>query len=242
MEGSEAIVHLGGASVADGRWTAARKEELRNSRVVSTRVLVDAMAQMRQKPRVFVCASAAGYYGDRGEEILTESSHSGTDFLASLARDWEAEATRAAQSGIRTVLLRFGVVLTASGGALPKMLGPFRWGVGGRLGNGRQWMPWVALEDVVGIARAALLDERWSGPLNVVAPNAVRNAEFTRVLAQAVKRPAFFAVPAFALRVALGEMAGALLASEHVIPERLLQGGYKFRCERLEDALRDVSK
>lgn len=240
MEGAEAIVHLGGANVADGRWTPGRKEELRDSRIVSTRVLVDAMAQLKRKPRVFVCASAVGYYGDRGEEILTEANSSGSDFLAFLARDWETEAMRASQGGMRTVLLRFGIVLTPLGGALPKMLGPFRWGLGGRLGSGRQWMPWVALEDAVNIACAAVGDERWSGPLNVVAPNPVRNADFTRVLAAVLGRPALFAVPAFALRMALGEMAGALLASERVVPERLLQGGYKFRRERLEEALGEM--
>jgi hypothetical protein len=238
MEGVDAIVHLSGASVADGRWTAKRKATLRSSRVDSTRVLVEAIAHLRQKPRVFICASAVGYYGDRGEEILTESSACGADFLAVLARDWEAEAMRAAHNGIRTVVLRFGVILGARGGALPKMITPLRWGVGGRLGSGRQWIAWVALEDVVEIARYAIADERFNGPMNVVAPNPVRNAEFTRIAAHILHRPAILPAPTLALRFALGEMAKPLLlASQRVRPERLLELGYRFRYPEVEPLL-----
>lgn len=238
MEGAEAVVHLSGASVADGRWTSTRKDLLRSSRIDSTRVLVDAVLHLRQKPRVFVCASAVGYYGDCGEEILTESSICGTDFLALLARDWEGEAMRATQGGVRTVMLRFGVIVAAHGGALPKMLAPLRWGVGGRLGNGKQWMAWVALEDALEAARNAIVDERFSGPVNVVAPNPVRNADFTRIAAAALHRPAIFPAPAFALRLALGEMAQPLLlASQRVRPERLVELGYAFRYESIEPAL-----
>jgi uncharacterized protein (TIGR01777 family) len=241
MEGADAVVHLSGASIADGRWTRARKAMLRSSRVDSTRLLVDALAQLRQKPRVLVCASATGYYGDRGEEMLTEASEPGTDFLALLARDWEAEATRASEAGVRTVMLRFGIILDAHGGALPKMLLPFRFGVGGRMGSGRQWMPWITLQDAAGIARAAIADERLAGPVNAVAPNPVRNAEFTRIAALVLHRPAIFAVPAFALRAALGEMAGPLLlASTRAIPERLTALGYAFRYTEFEAALRAI--
>jgi uncharacterized protein len=238
MEGTDAVVHLSGASIADGRWTPERKAILRSSRIDTTRVLVDALANLRSKPSVFVCASATGYYGNRGDEILTESSAPGTDFLALLARDWEAEAVRAELSGIRTVILRFGLILSARGGAFPRMLLPFRFGLGGRLGAGTQWMPWIALEDTIAIIRSSITDTQFSGPWNVVAPNPVRNAEFTRILADVLHRPAIFIAPAFALRLALGEMAEALvLASQRALPTRLLATQYPFRFEKLEAAL-----
>jgi len=241
MEGAEAVVHLSGANIADGRFTAARKAVLRSSRIDTTRVLVDAMAKLQRKPRVFVCASAIGYYGDGGDEILTESSANGTDFLALLVRDWEAEARRAEFGGMRVARLRFGVVLAADGGALPLMLLPFKFGVGGKLGSGRQWISWIALEDAVEIACAAITDERSAGPLNVVAPNPVRNAEFTRTTGEVLHRPAFFAAPAFALRIALGEMADALLLiSQRVMPKRLEELGYRFRLPEFEPALRTM--
>jgi hypothetical protein len=241
MEGTEAIVHLSGASVADGRWTPARKAVLRSSRIDTTRVLVDAALHLKQKPRVFVCASATGYYGDCGDEALTESNPYGTDFLALLARDWEAEAMRAAHGGIRSVQLRFGVILAPHGGALPKMLAPFRWGLGGRLGNGRQWISWITLSDAVAAAHNAIVDDRYTGPVNVVSPNPVRNAEFARTAAAILHRPAVFPAPAFALRLLLGEMAQPLLlASQRVRPERLLELGYNFRHERLEPALQEM--
>lgn len=239
MEGIDAVVHLSGASIADGRWTPQRKAILRSSRIDTTRVLVDALANLRTKPSVFVCASATGYYGNRGEEILKESSSPGTDFLALLARDWEAEAARAERSGIRTVILRFGLILSAEGGALPRMLLPFRLGLGGRFGTGTQWMPWIGLEDTIAIVCSSITDARFSGPWNVVAPNPVRNAEFTRILASVLHCPAIFPVPAFALRLALGEMAEALLlASQRVLPARLLAMQYPFRFATLETALR----
>jgi uncharacterized protein len=241
MEGADAVVHLSGASVAGGRWTPARKALLRSSRIDTTRVLVDALASLRQKPRVFVCASATGCYGDRGDEILTESSAIGTDFLSLVVRDWEAEAARAEICGIRTVELRFGVILSAEGGALAAMLKPFKFGMGGRLGSGKQWMSWISLEDAVGVVCSAITDEQLTGPLNVVAPNPLRNAEFTRITAAVLHRPAIFAAPAFALRIALGEMAdGLLLASLRVMPERLLATGYQFRSPEFELALRAI--
>ena len=239
LEGVEVVIHLSGAGIADGRWTEERKQLLRSSRIDTTRVLVDSLSRLKQKPRVLIVASAIGYYGNRGDEILTESSTTGTDFLALVCRDWEAEASRAAARGIRTVMLRTGVVLSGKGGALPKMLPLFKLGLGGRLGSGQQWMSWIAIEDVVGIIRNAIANEQVRGPVNVVAPNPVRNEEFTRLLAAMLHRPAIFPAPAFMLRLAMGEMADALLlSSDRVKPERILAAGYKFRFEILEPALR----
>lgn len=239
MEGADAVVNLSGASIAAGRWTSQRKAILRSSRIDCTRVLVDTLLRLQRKPRVFLSASAIGYYGDRGGEVLTEASPWGTDFLALLARDWEGEAIRAEHGGIRTVILRFGLILSAHGGALPKMLLPFKFGAGGRFGRGQQWMSWIELQDSLGIIRAAIADDRFSGPLNVVAPHPLRNVEFTRIVAAALRRPAIFPAPAFALRLLLGEMAGPLLlASQRVRPERLLSLGYQFRCDDLATTLR----
>jgi len=233
MEGFDAVVNLSGAS-----WTSKRKQVLRSSRVDLTRVLVDALAHLKQPPRVFVSASAIGFYGDRGDEVLTEASGHGNDFLSIVCRAWEGEAARAAGSGIRTVIMRFGIVLSVDGGALPRMLTPFKFGAGGRLGSGKQWMSWIALEDVVRVLRAAIDDPSWNGPINLVAPEPVRNAEFTRVLASVLHRPAIFPAPAPALRLALGEMADALLlSSQRVQPECLQKYGFAFRYENLEAAL-----
>jgi uncharacterized protein len=241
LEGHDAIVHLCGASIADGRWTDKRKATLRSSRVDSTRVLVDSLTHLKKPPRVFVCASAIGYYGDRGDELLTESSGYGNDFLSILCRAWEAEASRASANGIRTVIARFGVILATQGGALPPMLTPFKLGVGGRLGSGKQWMSWVALEDVVKVLCTAIDNENVSGPVNVVAPQPVQNSEFTRVLAGVLHRPAVFPAPAFVLRLALGQMADALLlSSQRVQPEKLAKIGYKFRYETLQPALQAI--
>jgi uncharacterized protein len=241
MEAADAVVNLNGATIGGGRWTPARKKILRTSRVDSTRVLVDSLARLKQKPRVLVSASAIGYYGNRGDEILTESSASANDFLAKLCRDWEAEALRAQASGIRTVLTRFGVILSAKGGALTQMLTPFKLGLGGRLGTGKQWMSWIALDDAVGILRGALSNEQAGGPVNVVAPNPVQNSEFTRVLASVLHRPAIFPAPAFALRLALGEMADALLlSSQRVQSKRPPASTYAFRYENLEPALHAI--
>ncbi len=241
LEGLDAIVHLSGASIADGRWTDKRKAILRSSRVDSTRVLVDSLERLKQPPRVFVCASAIGYYGDRGDELLTEASGYGNDFLAILCRTWESEAARAAANGVRTVITRFGVILATQGGALPRMLTPFKLGAGGRLGNGKQWISWIALEDVVKVLRTAIDNEKMSGPVNVVSPNPVLNAEFTRILAGVLHRPAIFPAPAFVLRLALGQMADALLlSSQRVQPEKLAKVGYQFRYETLQSALQAI--
>jgi uncharacterized protein len=243
LEGADAVVHLSGANVAGGRWTPARKQLIRSSRVDTTRLLVDSLSRLQQKPRVFVCASAIGFYGNRGDDILTETSHQGTDFLSFVVRDWEGEAARAEHSGTRAVMLRFGVVLAAQGGAVPRMLVPFKRGLGGRLGSGNQWMSWIALEDTIGIIRTAIGNAEFKGPINVVSPNPVQNAEFTRVLASVLGRSARFHAPAFALRIAFGDMADALLlSSQRVRPERLLTAGYKFRFDDLEPALRAILK
>jgi uncharacterized protein (TIGR01777 family) len=241
MEGADAVVNLNGASIGGGRWNSERKKILRSSRIEATRVLVDAFTRLKQKPQVFVSASAIGYYGNRGDEVLTESSTSGNDFLADTCRDWETEALRAQSSGIRTVVTRFGVILSATGGALTQMLPPFKLGLGGRLGSGQQWLSWIALEDVVGLLRAVISDEKASGPLNVVAPAPVRNSEFTQVLASVLHRPAILPAPAFALRLLLGEMADALLlASQQVHSERVPAATYTFRYENLEPALHAI--
>ena len=241
--GADAVVNLCGASIAGGRWTKARRELLRTSRIDTTRALVGALAKMNARPRVLVSASAMGIYGDRGDEVLTEESKPGTDFLAGLAREWEAEALKAEALGIRVVLARFGIVLAKHGGALAKMLLPFKLGAGGRLGSGRQWMSWIALEDVVGIIRFAIESSAARGAINVVAPGAVQNVDFTRTLAKALHRPALFPAPAFALRLALGEMADALLlSSQRVAPQKLQQLGYSFLHVDLAPALTSILK
>jgi len=239
--GADAVVNLGGISIAEGRWTSERKKLLRTSRVDNTRALVSALAKMAAGPRVLISASAVGYYGNRGDEILREESGPGNDFLGELARDWEAEASKAEALGIRVVLSRFGLVLAKNGGALPTMARPFRLGVGGRLGSGQQWMSWITLADVVAILRLALENGAARGPVNVVSPQPFRNADFTNALAKALHRPALFPAPAFALRLALGEMADALLlSSQRVVPERLDRLGYRFANPDLESALASV--
>ena len=239
LEGCDAVVNLAGASIGEGRWSEARKKILRDSRVDSTRALVSGLARLNHKPQVLVAASAVGYYGDRGDEVLSEASGPGDDFLAKLACEWEAEARRAEASGIRTVILRFGMILSAHGGALPRMLMPFRMGVGGRLGSGKQWMSWLTLGEAADLIRYAIEHAELRGPVNAVSPNPVRNAEFTRVLACVLRRPALFPAPAFALRLMLGEMADALLlSSQRVAPRKLEAIGYSFRNPNLEAALR----
>jgi uncharacterized protein (TIGR01777 family) len=236
--GADAVVNLAGASIADGRWTTARKRVLRNSRVETTRALVNALAKMAARPRVLVSASAIGYYGNRGEEILTEESQPGSDFLSEVAKEWENEASKAEALGIRVVLPRFGVVLAKEGGALPQMARPFRLGLGGRIGSGQQWMSWISLQDAVGVTRMALENGDVRGAVNVVAPEPARNVDFTRALAEALHRPALFPAPAFALRLVLGEMADALLlSSQRVVPAKLEKLGYKFSQPDLETAL-----
>jgi uncharacterized protein (TIGR01777 family) len=237
-EGADAVVHLAGENIASGRWTAARKRAVRESRVAGTRLLAEGLAGLARPPGVLITASAVGVYGDRGDEELTEASSPGQGFLADVCQAWEAATEPAASAGIRIVHLRFGVVLSAAGGALARMLLPFRLGLGGRLGSGRQWMSWVSLDDAVGIVRHALGAAGLVGAVNAVAPTPVRNADFTRALASALRRPALFPVPAIALRIVLGEMADELLlASQRTIPAALTRSGYGFRHPEVEDAL-----
>jgi len=239
--GADAVVNLAGASIASGRWTKERKDLLRSSRIDTTRALVSALAKMAVRPRVLISASGAGYYGWRGDEILGEDSAPGKDFLAVMAVDWESEARKAEALGIRVVLLRFGVILARYGGALLKMMLPFRFGLGGRIGSGEQWMPWLTLEDAVAIVRFALANENVGGPVNAVSPQPVQNAEFTRTLAAVMHRPAVFAVPAFALRIVLGEMGTTLaLGSQRAVPRALERLGFSFQHPSLERALKSV--
>jgi hypothetical protein len=241
LEGLDAVVHLAGENIAGGRWTRDRKERIRDSRVKGTRLLSEALAGLQRPPKVLIVASAIGFYGDRGDETLTENSASGSGFLAEVCREWEAAAEPARRAGIRTVHARFGVILSPKGGALPKTLVPFRLGLGGRIGSGRQYVSWVALDDVVGAIQHALMCQDLSGPVNVVAPHAVTNREYTKALVAVLHRPAIFPLPAFVARLMLGEMADALLlASQLVEPQRLLQTGYRFDFPELTPALRHL--
>lgn len=241
LDGVDAVVHLAGENIAAGRWTPARKAEIRRSRVDGTRTLCEALARLPHPPSVFVSASAVGFYGDRGDEILTEESGPGTGFLADVCREWEAATERVSRAGIRVVNLRFGMILSPRGGALQKLLLPFRLGLGGRIGDGRQYTSWIAVDDAVGAIHHALCEASVRGPVNAVAPRPVNNADFTRTLARVLRRPAWLPVPAFAARLAFGEMADALLlAGARVMPARLQASGYRFRFADLESALRHL--
>ncbi len=242
-EGANAVVHLAGASIAAGRWNNERKRVLRSSRVDATRHLVSALSKLVRPPQAFISASAIGYYGDRSDEELLEDSAPGSDFLATLARDWEAEAARAEKLDARVVMLRFGLILARHGGALPRMLAPFRLGLGGRLGSGQQWMSWLTLSEAIGVIRYALENSELRGAVNAVTPNPVRNREFTAVLGGVLHRPTIFPAPPFALRLALGEMADSLLlASQRVLPANLQAHGYSFRQPELQPALAAILK
>src|SRR5215212_699369 len=241
LEGHDAAVHLAGESVAEGRWDDEKKRRIRESRVKGTSLLAGALAGLSAKPGVLVSASATGFYGDRGAEVLREESASGGDFLSEVCREWEKATLQASQAGIRVVHLRIGVVLSGEGGALQKMLTPFKLGVGGKVGSGSQYMNWITLEDLVGVIRRAIEDENLRGPVNAVAPQQVTNAEFTKALGHALGRPTIFAVPAFAARLAFGEVADALLmASTRVEPARLKEAGYEFKHPEIEEALRSA--
>jgi hypothetical protein len=240
LSGVDAVVHLSGANLAEGRWTAARKAVLEASRVGPTRLLAETLAGLPRPPAVLVSASAIGYYGNRGDAWLDETSEPAGDFLGRLVVEWESATGPAARAGIRVVQLRSGMVLAPLGGALKRMLLPFKAGIGGTLGSGTQYMSWIAIDDLVGAVRHALT-AALSGPVNAVAPTPVTNREFTKTLGRVLGRPTLFAAPAFALRLALGEMAdAAVLASIRVRPDRLLQSGYRFHFPDLEGALRHV--
>ena len=241
LEGLDAVVHLAGENIAEGRWTAERKLRIRSSRVESTRLLAQAVARLERPPEVFVSASAIGYYGHRPNEILREDSHSGSGFLPSVCREWEAAVEPAERKGIRSVRLRFGMVLSANGGALARMVGPFCMGVGGTIGRGDQYVSWVALDDAVGAIHHALATEALAGPVNVVSPQSVTNRRFTKTLGRVLGRPTVVRMPAFAARLAFGQMADELLlASTRVEPARLLATGYAFGYPELEGALQHL--
>jgi uncharacterized protein (TIGR01777 family) len=241
LEGFDAVVHLAGENIASGRWDEEKKRKIRESRVKGTKLLSDALANLARSPKTLISASAVGYYGNRGDELLTETSSPGDDFLAGVCVEWENATAHAAEKGIRVVNTRFGVILDSEGGALAKMLTPFRMGLGGKIGSGKQWMSWIALDDVVGAIRLALTKETLRGPVNFVAPHPVPNAEFTKALGKALSRPTLFPIPAFGARLVFGEMADALLlSSQRVDAKRLKEAGYQFLFPQLEGALKHV--
>ena len=243
LEGLDAVVHLAGENIADGRWTEEKKRRIRESRSKGTRLLAEALAQLASPPRALISASAIGFYGSRGAEVLNEQSASGDDFLAEVCREWELATRPAAERGIRVAVLRFGVILSEEGGALSKMLTPFKLGIGGRVGSGEQYMSWITLDDTVGAIYHALTREDVHGPVNVVAPNPVTNLEFTKRLGATLSRPALMPAPAFALRLVFGEMADALLlSSARVEPLRLRESGFVFQYPELEGALQHILK
>ncbi|MEA3187068.1 MAG: uncharacterized protein QOD99_898, partial [Chthoniobacter sp.] len=239
VSGCDVIIHLAGENVF-GLWTKAKKRRIRDSRKFGTRRLVDAMLASRNGPRVLVSGSAVGFYGDTGERIADEDAPASHGFLAEVTRTWEAEALRAREAGVRVVLLRTGIVLGKNGGALAAMKPVFQLGLGGKLGTGRQWMPWIHLDDEVALALFAAETESVSGPVNAVSPEPVRNAEFTRELAVAMHRPAVFTVPAFVLRMFTGEFSRELLDSKRIAPRRALDAGFEFRFPTLKPALADA--
>ena len=241
LEGFDLVVHLAGENIASGRWTGDKKRAIRESRVKGTSLLSESLARLTRPPSVFLSASAIGYYGDRGDELLTEKSAPGKGFLPSVCVEWENAARPAVEKGIRTVYTRFGIVLDRNEGALAKMLPPFQMGIGGKIGDGKQWMSWIALDDVVSGLRFLMDDKSVHGPVNFVAPNPMTNAEFTKVLGRVLSRPTFFPVPAFGARLAFGEMADALLlSSQRVTPGVLTEKGFEFSWTTLESVLKHL--
>lgn len=240
LNGTSVLVHLAGENIAS-RWDGAKKQMIRESRINGTRSLSENLARMKKPPETFICASAVGYYGDRGDELLNESSSKGKGFLSELCAEWEQATQAARDAGIRVVNLRFGIVLSKRGGALSKMLPPFQFGAGGNLGSGKQWMSWVAEDDVAGAILHCISNSEISGAVNVVAPNAVTNATFTKALGSALFRPTIFPVPAMAARLVFGEMADELLlSSTRVVPDKLLKTGYKFKHTDIQEALKYI--
>lgn len=240
VEGADAVVHLA-AETIKGWWTQSKKSRILNSRVQGTTTIAQAIARAGRKPKVFISASGAGYYGHRKDEVLTEESRGGAGFLAELARQWEAATKPASDAGVRTVLPRVSVVLAKEGGALPQLLPSFKMGMGGKIGNGKQYWPWITLEDIVGVLRFAMDNEQLSGPVNVCAPQQTTNKEFTKAIGRVLKRPTFFPLPSVAVTLLLGEMGQeALLTSTRADPVKLKQAGYQFRHPEIEAALRSV--
>ena len=243
LEGLDAVVHLAGESISAIRWTEEKKKAIRDSRVFGTRSMIETFDKLERKPKTFVSGAAIGFYGDRGDDLMTESSPAGKTFLAEISKEWEAESRRAEDLGIRTVLLRTGIVLSKDGGALATMMTPFKLGVGGIVGSGKQWMSWISLDDVVGIINFALENESVRGAINVVAPNPVTNEEFTKTLGSVLYRPTFLPLPEFAVHMVFGEMGDALLLdSTRVVPKRLLDAGYEFRFTDLKAGLKHAVK
>lgn len=238
LEGLDAVVHLAGESISALRWSDEKKKAIRDSRVFGTRSMIETFDKLERKPGTFISGAAIGYYGDRGDEVMTESSPAGKTFLADISKEWEAESRRAEDLGIRTVLLRTGIVLSKDGGALATMVTPFKLGVGGVVGSGKQWMSWISLDDVVGIINFVLENESVRGAINVTAPNPVTNEEFTKTLGSVLYRPTFLPLPEFAVHMVFGEMGDALLLdSTRVVPKRLLDAGYEFQFTDVKAAL-----
>ena len=243
LESFDAVVHLAGDNVASENWSDEKKRKIKDSRVVGTRVLVDALKQTQNPPKHFVSASAIGFYGNRGDEVLTEDSAKGEGFLPEVCSAWEAEAQRAEEFGARTVCLRIGIVLAKDGGALEKMLTPFKLGVGGVVGSGKQWMSWIELDDLIKIIHFALKNGYLSGAINTVAPNPVTNEEFTKTLGKVLHRPTVLPIPTFAIKLMFGEMGETLLLQgARVLPKRLLDAGFEFQFSNLEEAMKHVLK
>ena len=243
IEGVDAVIHLAGENISALRWTDEKKKAIRDSRVLGTRNVVDTIADLKQRPKVLIAASAIGFYGDRGDEELTETSKPGKNFLAEVSREWEAEARRAEDSGVRTVLLRTGIVLSKDGGALGTMLKPFKFGLGGVIGDGKQWMSWISLVDHIEVINYALENESIRGAVNSVSPHPVTNEEFTRIMGEVLYRPTFIPVPEFAVHLAFGEMGEALLLdSMKVLPKRLENAGFKFNFPDLKKAIENAVK
>ena len=243
LDGIDAVVHLAGESISALRWTDEKKKAIRDSRVLGTRNIVDAISDLKHRPSVLIAASAIGFYGDRGDEELTETSKVGKNFLAEVSREWEAEARRAEDSGVRTVLLRTGIVLSKDGGALGTMLTPFKFGLGGVIGDGKQWMSWISLDDHIDVINFALENENIRGAVNAVSPHPVTNKEFTTVMGEVLYRPTFIPLPEFAVHLAFGEMGEALLLdSTKVIPKRLMDAGFKFKFPDLKKAIENAVK
>ena len=243
LEGLDAVIHLAGENVSGLRWTDEKKKAIRESRVKGTHNVVDTISNLKSKPKVFVSGSAIGFYGDRSDDVMTETSSAGDTFLAQVCKDWEAESRRAEDSGVRTVLLRTGIVLSKDGGALAAMLTPFKFGVGGVVGSGKQWMSWISLDDVVGAINFALENESLRGAVNVVSPNPVTNEEFTKTLGEVLYRPTFLPLPEFAVNLVFGEMGDALLLdSTRVAPKRLEDASFEFKFPELKTALEHAVK
>lgn len=243
LEGVDVVVHLAGENVSGLRWTDEKKKAIHDSRVLGTRNVVDAISKLKKKPKTFIASSAIGFYGERGDEEVVESSAAGDNFLAGVCKEWEAESRRAEDAGIRTVLLRTGIVLSKDGGALATMLLPFKMGVGGVVGSGKQWMSWISLDDEIAIINYCIENENIRGAVNAVAPNPVTNQEFTKTLGEVLYRPTFLPLPEFAVSMIFGEMGDALLlASTKVIPKRLEDAGFEFKYPELKPAIEHAVK